>query len=133
VNELHGSIVFDCNNHGLENVDVPVIRDPEPERFVCLGNQPPTERNSNIAGNHSKDHWLPHPTCVSAFHFVRPLLSISAHQQGHSGWRHRRGKWYRGPNLLGAKYYPFTPARAQEERKDFSVIVESAAYAIAAA
>jgi len=69
--------MLDAHNHGFENIDVPAIRDSEPDYVVRLGQHPAAKWNSQVPCYYSKHHRLPHPSCVAAFHspLLRKLLA----------------------------------------------------------
>lgn len=74
VHHLHGRIVLNRDNHRLEDIDIPALGYPQPQRFIRFANQPATQWNSKVSRNYSKNDWLSDPACVSAFHSVGPLL-----------------------------------------------------------
>jgi hypothetical protein len=65
------------NYHGFEDVHIPAIRDAQSNHVVRFRHQSAAQRNPQIARHHSKNHWLPHPDRVSAFHAVPPELEVN--------------------------------------------------------
>ena len=60
--------MLDSDNHRLENVDVPVISNAQPQNIIRLAHQTPAHWNADVARSNSKHDRLPNPHGISAFH-----------------------------------------------------------------
>src|SRR6266481_5188467 len=49
VDHVDRIVMLDAHNHGFENVDVPAIRDSEPDDVVGFRQHPSTQRNSQVS------------------------------------------------------------------------------------
>jgi|SRR5580658_2612323 hypothetical protein len=68
-------VMFDGQNHGLENIHVPAIRDSQTNNIVGLRHQAPAQRHSQVPCYYPEYHRLPHPDRVATYH-LSPLMRL---------------------------------------------------------
>src|SRR5215472_12521557 len=102
VQNVNWNIVLDGHDHGLENVHIPAIGDPQTHSLVGFREQTSAQRHAKIPCHHSKNHRLSHPNRVSTFHRRSPVPFLEHDNLPRAV---RPGQWYRGPRTLGAPYY----------------------------
>jgi hypothetical protein len=56
VHEIDWIVMLDRRDHGLEDVDIPAIRDSQTDRFVSFRQQSPAKRNAEISCDDSQDN-----------------------------------------------------------------------------
>jgi hypothetical protein len=61
-------VVFNGNDHRLENVYVPAFRDPQADTIVGFRQQTTPQRHAKIPCGDPQNDWLPHPGSISTFH-----------------------------------------------------------------
>src|ERR1700733_14224548 len=68
-------VMLDGQNHGLENIDVPAVRDSQTNHIFGLGHEAPAQRYPQVPCYDSEYHRLPHPDRVATYH-LSPLMRL---------------------------------------------------------
>src|SRR5713226_6925023 len=86
--QSHPVVLFNRQNHGLEDIHVPTLADAKPDRIQGFPDDSSAQRDALFAGGELQNDGLPQPYCVGAFHlWMTPLYGKSGRQgfwQGHS-------------------------------------------------
>lgn len=72
VKNVNRGVVLNAQNHGFEDVNVPALVDPKPDRILGFGHQPTSQRHSNTSRQNPQNHRLPDPDRVTTVHPVHP-------------------------------------------------------------